>query len=286
MDTGKSLESRLISSFPISIGTSLALETLFPSRLEPHDEKRKIPEHVNPSNYQEAYFNLSTLFRNLTTSIDRVVFIQSSPEELASVLESEIDIINSLFLNEGKGLCIPVYYYITYDSLLKGKISKDVKIRPDKTDSQKIYKAKLIDTMKLLGDKLHFIHYDNTIKPRVKNSSLILTHIPYDLLSYKRFLHLDLLESNTGLLKTKNLWNTKYYPVGNLSLTNLPFLEKLLFIFGDRVLIQPYDIRLRRLICETAEKRRWTPMTTLEKVLLDLSLDIKEPYVLEFIRKI
>ncbi len=71
-----------------------------------------------------------------------------------------------------------------------------------------------------------------------------------------------------------------------MDLSHLPFLRKLLLVMGDKVLIQPNDIRLRRQIVDISVKRNWTNMTTLEKINIDLELEIKEPFVLQLLKQL
>lgn len=285
--TGDSLSSREISGFPLSIGTGLAFESLFTRTMPAYDPERKIPNEVHVSDYQECWISLSTLFRNMSSSIKKEVFHSTTEQEFKDALETEIEVINSLFMNEGNNLCRPRYYYCTYDDL-PGKLPEAIKLRGDKTDSQKMQRLTHNRVMKLMLKATDEIfEFKSEIKsPQGKPTALILTHHPYDLLSYRNFHKLDLLESNTGRLKPRHLWNTKYYPVGDSDMSILPFTRKLLLVFGDRVQIQPNDYKLRKLILEAARKYNWTALTTLEKVMFDLSIEIKEPFVLDFLRKL
>lgn len=284
--SGNSLAERAISAFPLSVGTSLSLESLFAPRLPPYDPDRLIPQKVNVSDYQEIYINLSTLFRNIVGAITRDAFFHASGADIRDALMAEIDVINSLFMNEGQGLCRPVYYHCTFKSL-HDKMVQGTSLRSDKTDGQKFYRHKHDEVMTLLGMSTdEFFEFDSEIKPKTRTSAMIITHYPWDLLSYQRFSKLDLLESNTGKLKPRWQWSSKYYPVGDSDLSILPFDRKLLLVFGDRVLVQPGDIRLRRLILEIAQKRRWTAMTTQAAMMQAFELDIKEPFVLQFLKKL
>lgn len=284
--SGNSLAERAISAFPLSVGTSLSLESLFAPRLKPYDPDRVIPQQVQVADYQEIYINLSTLFRNIVGAITREAFFNASGADIRDTLIAEIDVINSLFLNEGQGLCRPVYYYCTYKSL-EDKMVQGTQLRKDKTDGQKFYRFKHDEVMKLLFKSTdeHY-EFDSEIKPRSRTCAMIITHYPWDLLSHSRFTKLDLLESNTGKLKPRWQWSSKYYPVGDSDLSILPFDRKLLLVFGDRVLVQPGDIRLRRLILEIAQKRRWTAMTTQAAMMQAFELDVREPYVLQFLKKL
>lgn len=278
------LASRTISAFPVSISTSLALESIFPPRLTPYDDTRKLPPRVDLSEYQEIWINLLTLFRNIATSVPQKVFLEASEVELKNVLETEIDVINSLFSTEGNGICRPQYYYCTYLTVF-AFAQKNVAFRKDSTEFQKFFTFKFLKVMELLfKDTDEHFKFVSSVKGDSNVTSLILTHIPYDLLSYRNFRKLTLLESHTGITKERHQWNTKYTKVPDRDMSILPFSKRLLFIFGDNYLVAPAPIALRRQILDTAKARGWTAMTTDEKVLLDLSIDIKEPFVLKFIR--
>lgn len=280
------LPNKTISSFPVAIGTSLSLESIFEGRLEPYDATRKIPNKINISKYKEIWFNIATIFRNLIGAMPNDTIFSLTPEALYIELEQELEVLDSIFLNEGLGTCKPYYYYSTYEHLYKKYAHKKIQFRSSNTDKQKLYDSKYTDTIKLMlkhnPDRL--IEVKNYIKPNIRGATaLILTHIPYDLLSYTNFKQLDLLESHTGKLKTRYEFSTKYHPLGDEDLTILPFTEKLLMIFGDKVLITPFDIRVRRILLSIAKEREWTPYTTETKMNYFIDLDIKETYLKEWI---
>jgi hypothetical protein len=284
-DAGSTLAARTIGGFALSIATSLSFESIFAPRLPPYDSTRIIPEQIDISKYATIWINVTTLFRNLMGSINKDALLLVTEEELAQTLNQEMELINSLFLNEGNNLCKVIYYTMSYKHLYR---RNGVKFRTEKTSNQKQYKASMLKTIDLLmrDGTYSIVQLDSEIKPDKRDKSLIFTHIPHDLLSHVHFNGLDLLESHTGLLKTKHKWNTKYFSVGDSDLSHLPFNRLLLFIFGDKIQIQPIDIRLRRLILECSITRGWTPLTTVDKILLELGLDIKEPFVLEFIKNL
>lgn len=262
------------------------MESLFPRRLPAYDVDRKIPNQINVGDYQECWISLSTMFRNMVNSVNKDVIMNASEKEFKEAIESEIDVINGLFMNEGNNLCKPIYYHCTYKGL-PSKIPNQIQLRTDKTDGQKFYRHKHDMVMKMLtktNDEVR--EFDTEIRGQNRTNAILLTHYPWDLLSYKNFNKLDLLESNTGRLKSRYLWNTKYYPVGDENLSILPFSRRLLLVFGDRVQIQPSDMKLRRLIVEAAKAGKWTALTTDAKVLMDLEITIREPYVLQLLRNL
>ena len=280
--------SRTTSSFPISIGTALALESIFlEGKLPKYDKEREIPNIIKLKNYDEIWINVYTLIRNISGAVDKNIFRHADPKEILDVLLDEVDNINSLFAIEGNGLCVPKYYYCSYKKLKNKYKNNEVRFREDKTDLQKFYSYKVGKVLELINKSTEGINsFDSEIKSDKHTRSLIITHIPYDLLSYNNFHKLDLLETHTGKLKTRFQWYSKYYPIGDYDLSNLPFLKLLLLVLGDHVLIQPNDIRLRRMIYEASEKGKWTTATTIDKVKSDFENYISEPFVVKFLKSL
>lgn len=279
-EPGSSLYDRLTSSFPISLPTSLALESVFNPRQPKYDPDRLIPQHIDVQKYQGFYFNLLTLFRNLTSSVDKNVFLTARVDDLVMVMMSELEVIASLCQVEGAGQITPYFYNCTYASLKK--LDSRVIIREEHTEKQKVFKDKYLSVVKELI-KHYDIQLTDTALQVKAPKALIMTHIPYDLLNYKAFKQLDLLESNTGKLKPRPLWNTKYYPLVNQDMSHLPFHKALLLLFGDKALIHPSPIALRRLLMEVSVQGKWTVATTREKLLFDVELYVKDHYARDYI---
>jgi hypothetical protein len=273
------LFNREISAFPLSIGTSMAFESVFTGRLPSYDPNRTIPNQVILSNYNTCFINISTLYRNILGAVSKDVKLEANENDFAAVIEQEMDIIESLFKVEGGGTTIPIFYTMSYDRAVSKASSKIVDLRQDRTDLQKHEKAILVKTVDKLKNIPNIEKYKDYIKAPASTRALIVTHVPYDLLSHEKFGRLDLLESHTGKLKPRYEWSSKYYPLGERDMSHLPFLEKLLLIFGDKVLIQPALTKIRQQVYEVSIKRGWTSMTTKAKVTMDLSLDIPEPMI-------
>lgn len=273
------LFNREISAFPISIGTSMAFESVFTGRLPSYDPNRTIPNQVILSNYNTCFINISTLYRNILGAVSKDVKLEANENDFAAVIEQEMDIIESLFRVEGGGTTTPIFYTMSYDRAVSKASSKIVDLRQDRTDLQKHEKAILVKTVDKLKNVPNIEKYRDYIKAPASTRALIVTHVPYDLLSHEKFGRLDLLESHTGKLKPRYEWSSKYYPLGERDMSHLPFLEKLLLIFGDKVLIQPALTKIRQQVYEVSIKRGWTSMTTKAKVTMDLSLDIPEPMI-------
>ena len=275
---GLTLSDRATSGFPLSIGTGLAFETLFPPRQAVYDPNREIPKHEDSSQYQTCWINVETLFRNMVSSVDKGAFVTASVQQLLTTILEEIEVIESLFQYEGRGVTVPVFYVNNLRSLERNP-PHQVTFRTPTPDGQKFYDGRLRELLEKLHkstDKLE--EYSGDLRPKDRTNDLIITHIPYDLTSYTRFGGLTLLESNTGRIKSRISWSSKYCPMSGVSFSRLPFTRKLLWIFGDRVHIKPMTPKIRTQIVEIADKCKWSGLTTPERVALDLSLNIRDPY--------
>jgi hypothetical protein len=284
------LARRTTGGFALSIGTSLAFESLFEARQAPYDADREIPQRIDVRHYNEIWINLATLYRNIIGSLeDKNDYAKLSPWDLAHAVVFEIEMIMSLMQNEGHGLCQPIFYYADYKSLYKRQFPSAVRFREDKTDAQRHNTYMLTKTMAMLFDNINggeVHHLDSELIPKKPSNAIILSHMPYDLLSYGNFKRLELLESHTGKLKGRNLWYSKYHSVGQEQLNTLPFIRQFLFLFGDHVMFQPTDIRFRKLLVEISRTRRWTPLTSEAKIRLDLDVELKERYLFELYKQL
>lgn len=269
------LANRRISAFPLSIGTSLAFESLFKGRLDPYDPDRRIPEKVDIFQYDQFWINISTLYRNLVDSVNRELFYSINYEALADTVAMEMEIIDSILQHEGQGRCRAVYYFCNYASFRDFQKPFPVHYRRDVSEFKQMFISKLLNVVgRLMRDRVNpnLMFSPSPIHPEsLLVRGLILTHIPYDLLSYPHFESLDLLESNTGALKRRSDWWSKYHAVGKRTLEKkLPFVKPLLFVFGDRVQFHPMDLTWRHQILDIGELHRWTSLTSLEKIKLDI----------------
>lgn len=262
------LSNRVVSAFPLSIATSLALESIFYSPTPSFDPDRKIPQKVDISNYDEFWINLSTLFRNIMGALNKDDSNRVGASGLSETLAFEMETIESIVKNEGKGRVKLVFYACEYKDATSASKHPYAIFRQDATDKQKIYRDLHNKTIaRLLKDRessssLKILN--STLKPDHHCKALVLTHIAYDLLSYKNFTTLDLIESHTGVLKPRAMWYTKLHDGKELNF--IPFNEGFLQIFGDSEHFKPFDIRVRRALVEIAKTHSWTQVTTLTKI--------------------
>lgn len=267
------LQERTMSAFPLSYGTSCAIEAVFEGWRPPHDPDRPIPVSIDVANYHTFWVNLGTLFRNLWSATAADIRLEASATAYQAALFNEMTIIENLFQREGEGRCRVKYYYGDYASF-RDFHRPGVELRTEVTGHEAVFRAKRDRVLELiLKDPQHEILWlKELLAPKNRERGLMLTHMPYDLLSYPKFHSLDLLESHTGRLKPRERWYTKFCPVQNTDMSRLPFIRLLLFIFGDKSLIRPMRIDWRRKIIELSHLRGWTNLTTESRVRQSLEL--------------
>lgn len=285
MVTTDPLSNRVVSAFPISVATSLALESIFRGPNPCIDPEREIPQQVDISKYDQFYINLSTLYRNIIGALSKEDFLRVGPKGLKETLLFEMEMITSIFQNEGRGTIQVIYYACEYREA-RSKLKHPYAIfRVENTDKQKAYRAMHDQTIALLfserqkSDTLKI--FDSAIIPNQKSKAMILTHIAYDLLSFKKFEYLDLIESHTGVLKNHFQFYTKYHE-GKV-LNQIPFNKGFLQVFGDSEMYKPFDIRIRKTILELAQENRWTQIVTLPKMLQNIDT-LKDAYLKEVLK--
>lgn len=264
------LSSRTVSAFPISVGSSLALESIFTSESPSIDPDRAIPQQIQITDYNEFWINIHTLFRNGFGSLTKEGSARVLPREMIQILEDEMEIISSITQQQSNNRVKAVFYISQY----KGHANKypHARLRQLTTDHQKTYYTLLMNTVnefvKRHKTAANTLYFTDELKPDNKPKTLIMSHMAYDLLWRKNFRELDLLESHTGLLRNYTTWYHKYYDGKNLP--PMPFNSVLLQIFGDKETFAVLDLKLKRATIELAKECRWTPMTTLDKIRYDI----------------
>lgn len=252
------LTNRSQSGFPVSIGTSIALESIF-SPIQPvYDETRKIPNTVEVVNYNSFIFNISTLLRNILSSVSSQEVLVLPKKDIYDTLLEEIDWLNNFF--QMAGLNINFY---THNYKYVHNTYKDKNILRKATTEKQIYLDSIYNyCLDKISKEDDVKEFSNDIKYSKEDSALIFTHVPWDLLSYKNFIKLDLLESHTGLLKTRKNWNTKYHKLpGERDMSFLPFIEYLLAsVFGDNIMFHPAPLKDRIDIYESLLNRNINPL--------------------------
>ena len=205
-----------------------------------------------------------------------------SPEVLFNTLVSEVEVIENISQQDETNKIKVLFYYSDYSGINYGKLIKIAQVRRDSTVNQMFYRGQLIKTMELLRNYFiayypgRYVYTYNLMLDwhYIKNSInvLVLTHVPYDLYGYKSCNKLDLIESNTGLLKPRNLWYTKFYPIKDTVLNTIPFCKQMLFLFGDHVMFSPISLKTRKQIVNISVEKGWNHTTSIERIKQCLSL--------------
>lgn len=285
------LSERTISALPLSIGTSLALESIFEARGVPYDLEREIPERVDYRKYNSLWINVETLIRNFIGSLSPAYKNSIDVSELVASLGWEMEVIKTIVKEDTNSSMRLVYYTNNYSAVINNPLLPNtVKFRLPSTPKQHLYEKIVKDTIKLLTKNTEIDIVSNKLAKLNPtddtNMAIVLTHHAYDLLSWKSFKKLDLIESHTGKLKRRQDWYSKYYSVGKEDISMLPFQRKLFFIFGDNTLVHPMNIGFRTIILEIARNRNFTPLTEEDKVTFYLDIDIKERYLFETYKRL
>lgn len=262
------VSSRTVSAFPLSVGTSLALESVFTSEQPSIDPDRKAPQQIKITDYNKMWFNVGTLFRNLYNAVDRSALRYVTATDAAEAIIAEMDFIADLVSKESNDQTTPVFYICTYDDLTSR--FKMGSLRLPRTDLQlayaKLYEAtlKVIKNRSISGRIREVIEFKSKFSGGSSNA-LILTHFPIDLLNASKFRSLDLLESHTGILKKQPDWYTKYYDGRELNM--LPLNGILLTVFGDDHHFRPQPKAMKEALLTLAKERRWTVLTSARDVV-------------------
>lgn len=272
------IEKRAVSGFPVSIGTALALESMFDPVQKPYDEARELPNMIDLSTYTTVMINVNTLIRNLIAALPSEEVMSYTVDEYKEVLLDEITYLEGLF-----GLLDTEVKMYTNDYSYAFAGIPQERIRTANTARQQFIEQvtlALENDMKLVDDVISFKGELKPILPDVGSNMkiLLISHIPWDLFSYRNFAKFDLLETYTGKLKERKDWFTKYYEVPNTDLSFLPFSKKLLPVLGDHVMFKPDNINYRKRLIAYLSERLVTPITndgTLSIFMTKVRKDLK-----------
>lgn len=260
MALNNQLNDRTITSFGLSIGTGLALESVFDPTQERYDNNRTIPNKININDYVYHYINIYTLIRNILNACSllnvKELHINYTNTTLLNILVAETNLIHALYTNNTD--CKVIFYLPKYKWLLH-TLEKTKKLDKNNNYIENVkiiylynYITYHVDTLSFVCNLMVLENYNLNFVQNQK--SLITTHLGIDL-CYK---NIDLLESHTGLLKKSNSFNSKYIKLGkDYDMSILPYNDVLLSIFGDKSLIPPTEREIRLKTYELA-KKRWS----------------------------
>lgn len=263
--TTLTLSDRAMSGFPVSIGTGLALETIFTPTQPVIDDSRIPPPKIVRDEYNHYLINASTLVRNLISSLPYKDFVSIPFQAVLDTLLEELDYLTGLF--ESQSLHLSIYHH-TYLAPL-GKYME--KIRAASTDQQRHVQDVTHKCLKHLRTQDDVHVFSDKITYDRQSRALVLTHIPYDLLSHANFSKFDLLESHTGVVKSRRHWYSKYMKVPDTDMSFLPFTESLLTTLGDNVMFKPDKLSDRVALIQLLQSRNVHPLMSEQTLTYALS---------------
>lgn len=277
------IHGRELGQYPLSIPTSLALESL--TDKHPDIQHKRHPLS-GPTGIQALWVNLKTLLRNMDNALGSTAIATIHPSYLAEALLEEMDLISSIltgreFTEYPLQETNIVFYLCDYKGL-EAKYPKAT-VRMDTTEKQKNFTYAYAQTMRVLRQLVEkrqhnpwrFLLFPLEIRQPERVRTAMLTHVAFDLLSRPHFGDLVLLESHTGKIKPEVEWASKYH--GARDLPKLPWSPVLLQIFGDAETFRPMAIKLKREVIEIAQQDRWTAITSRDRLKASLS-KMKNPY--------
>lgn len=274
-----SLSYREVGKYPISIGTSLAIESITGI----HDEHLG---KVDVIEYDCLWLNLRTLLRNLLGAMKSVDGPTPSARDCAEALVSEIETITQTVSDVSINRCKVMCYYSNYSEV--DRKHKGATTRVFNTTKQKetfnVSKEILMKLFQMIKDRnIPFMGINDLITGQAPSKNLILTHYAYDLLANSANFKLTLVESHTGAVKGKALWHTKYLDGRNLPM--IPFNRLFLQVFGDKETFRPMDPKMRKEIVDIATKYRWNSNTSMSMVMYGIS-QMKNHFAQDFLKNL
>lgn len=270
----KMFTTRTVGETGISIGTHLMLESLFhKNMLELYDKDREF-EKLDPSKFDYHVYNIFTIIRNIVNSVTetRVVEDILQHKDFITVLKIELKLLSDMYKSIR---CKPRLFYPDYDKIYKKyNMGKETAITKVYTEHM-MFKS-ILDKLER-EEKIVSINNNKgyTFPPFPKEQGqkdnpriIITTNIPVDLFNLNS--KIELLESHTGKLKSVSEFNSKYHPIGQQDLSHLPWVEEILYILGDKTIVLPMKLNIRRELLQLSKDFNWTVKTTREKVLSNL----------------
>lgn len=254
-------ETRVKTSFGVSIATGLALESLFEPTEERYDPDRVIPEKVDLKKVKFFLINGYTLVRNIINSLEQRLDIEVIEKkhltDLIKTVNEEIAIIKSLTISV-KDLPFIIILPNYSKSYIKYNTGKEVELG---------YINQTLSLLKLTNkvfDSVNESFYKRMINDALPLSfnnreTLLLTHFTIDLINADK---VTLLESHTGVIKTVINFYTKFANFGKNDLIRIPFCKYSLYVFGDHVLVKGLGLKAKREFLNIAEDNKWKYSTS------------------------
>lgn len=274
------LNNREKGNLPLSIGTALAIEAACGMPTLEGEPRLAPGETPAIHRYDTLWINVRTLYRNIIASLTSEDKKIVTPDDLYTVMLEELRVVESTITKATQGRCLVVYYHCSYSSLHR-RFSRAL-LKEARTEKQKADRALESATLKIFLSEdpgVDLRRFDITIEAGAP-ATLMLTHLPIDLLSKPHFAKLTLLESHTGHIKRESEWSSKLTGKKE-DLARIPFNRLTLQVFGDGTMFGSMPPKVKEEIIEIAQRDKWTTLTTREKMRYSLN-SIYDPRVKTF----
>lgn len=259
----KILNNMELGGSGLSIGTHMALETFFSSEMKLYDEGRKFEKH-NIDDYDYHVWNIYTIVRNILQACNHKAKYEvlREPEFILLLAEEVSKIAGYYFLSKCKPLLFFPDYTVIYKNANLGKKEGFTKIYEEHMMVNEILtKFKKDKLLKTINDGKGFK------LPSLNGRILITTNLAIDLCNRGKISSLD---SHTGIVRDRDTFGNKFHRIGTTKLVNIPMFEKLLYILGDRTIIKPHKIEVRKDIYNISLKCKWNGLTSFDKMANDI----------------
>lgn len=248
---------RTKGKYPVSIGTSTALESFFGvSDSRPLAANQPAPY----LEYQCIVANVRTMARNYISSYKTQEIALISYDVLFSGFLEELILINNIINDQSSGKIIVSFYNHTYLKLRSHL--KKVNLRLTFTPKQQLtidLENKLSASIQASAEALkQHVAYEQTndLIRQGKRRNVIMTHYPMDLLMTP--LNPNLLESHTGRIKKPYEFSSKLKRAGE----HVPFNKYTLQIMGDTAgNIIPASSKMRNELMKICKDNGIVPVT-------------------------
>lgn len=271
--SAKILSQRPTSAFPLSIGTSLAFESMFEGGPNPtYDPARIKPPPIDPYTYQGLWINIDTVYRNIYEAVETEQRGHLLPGDLLDTLIEEIGHIRDIVNQFTQGRLPVVFYHSRYEGMKAAHPWAKLRIptTPKQLTERDLMDAALRPLLKNHTQDLGIQVFKRGLETTTPQGKvLIFTHMAYDLLSHRKFSDLHLLESHTGVLKKQASYYTKL--TGGKDLMRIPFNTCTIQVFGDSRTFLGFPSEVKKDLIGLAELANWNSQTTADRMRLGIT---------------
>ena len=243
--------SRQTGNLPISIGSSVCFESM------KSPPTRQFKDKVNRTN--KLVISVDTLARNLLGACRGE---QPSTSEMEVYITQEMETIEEVASQLPRKPSVLFYSALTNDF---PKVFQHAIFR-EKTTKQQEGLNQIEDIVAIAAKTTTIVkapYFDLSFDCKNKDSIIIMTHKPHELLRFTAFDDVTLIESHTATVKTKGAWYTKLND--GKKLPPIPFNAGILQIFGDTVLFRQQP-KAMAFILNVAKMYRWHGLTDTERM--------------------